>query len=184
QVYAELIPWDRADERLSQLNPQGIILSGGPNSVYEPGAPTLPEAVLAQGVPVLGICYGLQLLAHTLGGQVAPSHEREYGAVRVTVTDGPVDSASPLFAGLPPSLDGWMSHGDRVDRLPEGFTAIAHSANAPLAAIADEERRLYGIQFHPEVAHTPQGPALLENFVKRICGCRGDWTPTSFIQET
>ncbi len=184
QVYAELIPWDRAAERLPQLKPQGIILSGSPNSVYEPGAPTLPDAVLSLGVPVLGICYGLQLLAHTLGGQVSPSQEREYGGAQVTVTGGHADSASPLFADLPPTLEVWMSHGDRVNQLPDGFIAIAHSANSPLAAIADEDRRLYGIQFHPEVAHTPQGPALLENFVKRICGCRGDWTPSSFIQET
>lgn len=184
QVYAELIPWDRAEALLPQLDPQGIILSGGPNSVYELGAPTLPAAVLAQGVPVLGICYGLQLLAHTLGGKVSPSRAREFGSAQVTVTGGHAESASPLFADLPPTLDVWMSHGDRVDSLPEGFVAIAHSANSPLAAVADEARKLYGIQFHPEVVHTPYGSALLANFVKRICGCRGDWTPGHFIQET
>jgi GMP synthase (glutamine-hydrolysing) len=184
QVYAELIPWDRAETLLPKLDPQGIILSGGPNSVYAPCAPTLPTAVLAQGVPVLGICYGLQLLAHVLGGQVAPSQEREYGGAQVTVTGGQPAGASPLFADLPPTLDVWMSHGDRVECLPDGFIAIAHSTNSPLAAVADEARKLYGIQFHPEVVHTPHGPALLENFVKRICGCRGDWTPGHFIQET
>jgi GMP synthase (glutamine-hydrolysing) len=183
-VYAELISWDRAAEALPRLKPQGIILSGGPNSVYEPGAPTLPAAVLAAGVPVLGICYGLQLLAHTLGGQVAPASEREYGSATIDVTGRRTHGDSPLFADLPPTLQVWMSHGDRVERLPAGFLAIAHSSNSPLAAIADEGRRLYGLQFHPEVVHTPQGGQLLGNFVKRICGCTGDWTAGNFIQET
>ena len=184
QVYAELIPWDVAEKRLPQLQPQGIILSGSPHSVYEEGAPTLPKAVLEAGVPVLGICYGLQLLSYALGGEVQPGHAREYGAATVNVTGGAADTASPLFAGLPASLNVWMSHGDRVERLPAGFLSIAHSENSPLAAIADESRKLYGIQFHPEVVHTPQGAALLANFVKRICGCVGDWTAGNFIQET
>ncbi|MEZ4559876.1 MAG: glutamine-hydrolyzing GMP synthase [Caldilineaceae bacterium] len=182
QVYAELISWDRADELLPKLKPRGIILSGGPNSVYAPGAPTLPAAVVDAGVPVLGICYGLQLLAHRLGGKVAPSTEREYGHAVVTVAGA--DADDPLFAGLPSDLRVWMSHGDRVERLPAGFHAIARSENSPLAAIADPARGLYGIQFHPEVVHTPQGGALLENFVKRVCGCAGDWTPGNFIDET
>ena len=199
QVYAEIVPWERADALLPQLRPAGIILSGGPNSVYEPGAPTLPASVLEAGVPVLGICYGLQLLAHTLGGQVAPGVEREYGPATLHVksqspAQSPVSSlqspvsqsplASPLFADLPATMPVWMSHGDRVERLPPGFVAIAQSDNSPLAAVADEARRLYGIQFHPEVAHTPNGAALLANFVRRICGCAGDWTPGSFIHET
>jgi GMP synthase (glutamine-hydrolysing) len=183
QVYAELIPWDRADKVIPELNPAGIILSGSPNSVYEEHAPTLPDVVMSAGVPVLGICYGLQLLAHTLGGEVAPGQAREYGSATVTVTGGG-SAGSPLFADLPPTLQVWMSHGDRVERLPEGFLAIAHSGNSPLAAVADERRRLYGIQFHPEVVHTPEGSALLANFVKRICGCVGDWTPGNFIHET
>lgn len=182
QVYAELIPWDRAAAILPTLKPQGIILSGGPNSVYGAGAPTLPAAVLESGVPVLGICYGLQLLAHGLGGAVARGLEREYGAATVE-TGGWQSTSSPLFAGLPPALQVWMSHGDRVERLPDGFFAIAHSANSPLAAIAHATRPLYGLQFHPEVVHTPEGGALLENFVKRICGCGGDWTPGHFISE-
>ena len=184
QVYAEMIPWDRAEERLPELQPQGIILSGSPNSVYEAGAPTLPPAVLAAGVPVLGICYGLQLLAHSLGGEVQPGVAREYGAATLHVTGGTADNASPLFAGLPASMSVWMSHGDRVERLPDGFLSIAHSDNSPLAAIADEARKFYGIQFHPEVVHTPQGAALLANFVRGICNCEGDWTPGNFIQET
>ena len=184
QVYAELIPWDRAGERLAQLQPQGIILSGSPHSVYEAGAPTLPQAVLDAGVPILGICYGLQLLAYTLGGEVLPGTAREYGAATVTVTGGSAESASPLFADLPASMTVWMSHGDRVEQLPDGFLSIAHSTNSPLAAVADESRKIYGIQFHPEVVHTPQGSQLLANFVRRICECEGDWTAGNFIQET
>jgi GMP synthase (glutamine-hydrolysing) len=183
QVYAELVPWDRAAEVLPRLCPLGVILSGGPNSVYAAGAPTLPDEVLELGVPVLGICYGLQLLSYSYGGQVSRGVEREYGSAQVEVIGGRAE-VSPLFAGLPPSIQVWMSHGDRVERLPDNFIAIGRSANSPLAAIADESRRLYGIQFHPEVVHTPQGAALLENFVKRICGCTGDWTPGNFIQET
>ena len=183
-VYAELVPWDRAAEVLPRLQPQGIILSGGPNSVYDVGAPTLPEAVLASGVPVLGICYGLQLLAHTLGGRVTPAQEREYGAATIQVTGTAAGAESQLFAGLPATLSVWMSHGDRVEQLPDGFLAVAHSGNSPLAAVADEKRRFYGIQFHPEVVHTPHGRELLANFVKRICGCSGDWTAGNFIEES
>jgi len=178
-VYAELISWEQAAERLPQMNLQGIILSGGPNSVYDPGAPTLPEIVWELGVPVLGVCYGLQLLAHYGGGHVAPSQEREYGAAQIEVT-----SPSPLFANLPARQQVWMSHGDRVDRLPTGFQPIAHSDNSPLAAFADEKRRIYGIQFHPEVVHTPLGSQVLGNFVAGICGCSGDWTAGNFILET
>jgi GMP synthase (glutamine-hydrolysing) len=178
-VYAELISWEKAAERLPQMNLKGIILSGGPNSVYDPGAPTLPEIVWESGVPVLGVCYGLQLLAHYGGGHVAPSQEREYGAAQIEVT-----TPSPLFAALPARQQVWMSHGDRVDRLPTGFQAIAHSDNSPLAAFADEKRRIYGIQFHPEVVHTPLGSQVLSNFVKGICGCTADWTAGNFILET
>jgi GMP synthase (glutamine-hydrolysing) len=183
-VYAELVPWDRAAEALPRLNPQGIILSGGPNSVYDAGAPTLPEAVLVSGVPVLGICYGLQLLAHTLGGRVTPAQEREYGAATIHVTGAHAGAESLLFAGLTETLQVWMSHGDRVEQLPTGFVAVASSGNSPLAAVADAKRRLYGIQFHPEVVHTPHGRDLLANFVKRICGCSGDWTAGNFIEES
>jgi GMP synthase (glutamine-hydrolysing) len=180
QVYAEIISWERADELLPSLKPQGIILSGGPNSVYEAGSPTLPASVLNAGVPVLGICYGLQLLAHTLGGQVSPGSEREYGSALVRTSS---DLASDLFAEIPAEMPVWMSHGDRVEALPPGFQAIAQSDNSPLAAVVDPARRLYGIQFHPEVVHTPHGSQLLANFVGRICGCTGDWTAGNFIQE-
>ncbi|MEZ4870447.1 MAG: glutamine-hydrolyzing GMP synthase [Caldilineaceae bacterium] len=184
QVYAELIPWDRAGDLLPKLRPTGIILSGGPNSVYDVDAPTLPEIVLSSGVPVLGICYGLQLLAHTMGGRVAPAREREYGPATVQLTAAPTEPTGTLFAGLPNQLQVWMSHGDRVEALPPGFSSVATSNNSPYAAVADPARGLYAIQFHPEVVHTPQGGALLENFVKRICGCVGDWTPSNFIDET
>jgi len=183
-VYAELISWDRAEEALPRLRPQGIILSGGPNSVYDPGAPTLPDIVLQSGVPVLGICYGLQLLAHTLGGRVTPAQEREYGAATIHVTGAHAGAESALFADLPDTLQVWMSHGDRVEQLPDGFLSVAHSSNSPLAAISDEKRRLYGLQFHPEVVHTQHGRDILANFVKRICGCTGDWTAGNFIEES
>lgn len=183
QVYAELIPWDRADELLPKMQPVGIILSGGPNSVYEAGAPTLPASVLAHGVPVLGICYGLQLLAHSLQGLVAPAREREYGPAQVQVTAGNDDEHGALFAGMPATLQVWMSHGDRVEAIPAGFTPIATSDNSPYAAIVNRAEQIYAIQFHPEVVHTPQGILLLENFAKRICGCRGDWTAGNFIDE-
>jgi GMP synthase (glutamine-hydrolysing) len=179
-VYAELISWDRATEKLTQYtNLAGIILSGGPNSVYNSGAPTLPDVVIESGVPVLGICYGLQLLAHSGGGHVVPSHEREYGAANIEITTG-----SPLFANLPTTQRVWMSHGDRVDQLPAGFVPIGRSDNSPLAAVADEERRRYGIQFHPEVVHTIHGSQILRNFVREICGCMGDWTAGNFILDS
>ncbi|MBX2996986.1 MAG: glutamine-hydrolyzing GMP synthase [Caldilineaceae bacterium] len=179
-VYAELISWDQAATKLPQYtNLVGVILSGGPNSVYDVGAPTLPAAVMESDVPVLGICYGLQLLAHSGGGHVVPSHEREYGAANIEIT-----TDSPLFANLPTTQRVWMSHGDRVDQLPAGFVPIGRSDNSPLAAVADEERRRYGIQFHPEVVHTVHGSQILRNFVREICGCTGDWTAGNFILDS
>ncbi len=178
-VYAEMVSWDRAAERLPHINLKGIILSGGPASVYETGAPALPDIVLESGVPVLGICYGLQLLAHALGGRVAPGEKREYGAAEIEMT-----GETRLFGGQPRQQQVWMSHGDRVERLPAGFETVARSGNSPCAAIANEDRSLYGLQFHPEVVHTPNGFALLQNFVGRICGCAGDWTSGHFIEES
>ena len=178
-VFAEMVSWDRAADRLPHINLKGIILSGGPASVYETGAPALPDVVLESGVPVLGICYGLQLLAHALGGRVAPSAKREYGAAEIEAT-----GETPLFGGQPRQQQVWMSHGDRVERLPAGFETVARSGNSPCAAIANEDRSLYGLQFHPEVVHTPNGFALLQNFVGRICGCAGDWTSGHFIEES
>ena len=183
QVYAHLVPWQQAANALAEYQPTGIILSGGPNSVYEPNAPHLPTELIdyAQNhnVPILGICYGLQLLIHTFGGQVVASAKREYGLATVQS-----DPENPLFDQLPRQQSVWMSHGDRVEQLPAGFKPIATSENSPFAAVAAEARKIYGLQFHPEVIHTPNGAALLENFVKRICGCTGDWTAGSFIEET
>jgi GMP synthase (glutamine-hydrolysing) len=178
-VYCELLPWDVSADEVDRLAPRGIILSGGPNSVYDAGAPFLSDHLLARGVPILGICYGMQLLSHQLGGQVAPAQAREYGMAQITVQD----AACPLFAGLGPTLDVWMSHGDRLDAMPPGFAPVASSANSPIAAMADEARRLYGLQFHPEVVHTPFGKGILRHFCYDVCGCTGDWTPGSFVDE-
>jgi GMP synthase (glutamine-hydrolysing) len=160
--------------------PMGLILSGGPNSVYDPGAPHLVRWVTQSGVPILGLCYGLQLLAHNLGGQVVPADRREYGAAQVEV----VDPTSPLFRDLPTKLDVWMSHGDRVAEMPDGFALLGQSDNSHYAAVGDETRRWYGLQFHPEVQHTPQGIEILRRFLYDVCGCTGTWTPGAFIQES
>lgn len=178
QVYCELLPWDVPSEELARIAPLGIILSGGPNSVYDPGAPSLPDEVLALGVPILGICYGMQLLVHKLGGRVSPAANREYGSAIAYI-----DEPSPLFAGLDSPLDVWMSHGDRIEQLPPGAKVLAHSDNSPFAAMAIEERRLYGLQFHPEVVHTPRGNQIISNFLD-ICGCSRDWNTGSFIDES
>lgn len=178
-VYCELIPWDAPEERFARLNPKGYILSGGPASVYEAGAPTLPPFVLASGLPVLGICYGMQLLALNLGGKVDSSARREYGHAEVTV----VADDAPLLAGLPGELSVWMSHGDHVTDLPPTFAPLAITPSS-VAAMGDVARGIYGVQFHPEVQHTPQGKELLHNFVLDICGCRPDWTPANFIMES
>ncbi|MCC6944561.1 MAG: glutamine-hydrolyzing GMP synthase [Thermomicrobiales bacterium] len=173
-VYSELVPHDVPYERIQALRPKGLILSGGPASVYEPGAPQLPDWIWDSGLPVLGICYGMQLIANGLGGRVAPADRREYGPAELEIV-----GESPLFAGLPGHLDVWMSHGDHVDALPEGFDLVARSANAPVAAIA--RGNVAGIQFHPEVVHTPLGARVIENFLTRMCGCDQNWTPESFV---
>jgi GMP synthase (glutamine-hydrolysing) len=178
-VYCELLPFDAPWEQVRDLNPRGFILSGGPASVYDEGAPLAPTYVFDSGLPVLGICYGMQLIAHQLGGRVAPSGEREYGHAVVYQGDSPTD----IFAGLPPSMPVWMSHGDRVVDPPPGFRSLAHSENSPVAVMGDDAG-IIGLQFHPEVVHTPQGKALIENFVLRVCGCKGDWTPRNFIADS
>ena len=185
-VHCELFPWDAPQDKVMTLNPRGFILSGGPNSVYDDGAPTLPRYVLDSGLPVLGLCYGMQLLAHALGGLVAPSLSREYGPATVEITE-----ASPLWTNLlsPLStlhspLDVWMSHGDRVESLPPGFVSLAKSDNSPYAAMGDERRKLYGLQFHPEVKHTPRGTEILRAFVVDVCNCAPTWTPASFIDQS
>jgi GMP synthase (glutamine-hydrolysing) len=175
RVYCELVPGTTPWAALKDRRPAGVILSGGPASVYEPGTPQVDPELLRSGVPVLGICYGMQLIAHHLGGEVAPAGRREYGPALLAIED-----AAALFEGLPGELPVWMSHGDHVRRLPPGFHAVASSANAPLAAFSDGAGRM-GIQFHPEVHHTPQGRDMLRNFLYRVCGCTGSWTPGAFI---
>ncbi|MGC8945956.1 MAG: glutamine-hydrolyzing GMP synthase [Anaerolineae bacterium] len=179
QVYCELFPWDAPAERVMALRPRGFVLSGGPASVYEPGAPTLPAYVRESGLPVLGICYGMQLLAHALGGRVGRAPQREYGPAQVELIH-----PHSLLAPLTENPQVWMSHGDRVEELPPGFVVLARSPNSPVAAMGDPERHLYGVQFHPEVVHTPAGREILRRFATDLCGCAPTWTPATFIGET
>ncbi len=177
-VYCEIAPFNKAADALARLAPKGVILSGGPASVAEAGTPRIDEAVFAAKVPVLGICYGQQAMCAQLGGSVTAPEHREFGRAFVEVTDD-----CPLFGGVwaPGAREQvWMSHGDHVDRLPPGFRAVGVSDGAPFAAICDEARGYYGVQFHPEVSHTPHGGALLRNFVRNVCGCAGDWTMAAF----
>lgn len=177
-VYSEVLPFNADDARIRALSPRAIILSGGPASVTQIGTPRAPRIVFSLGVPVLGICYGEQTMCDQLGGRVANSDHREFGRAYIDVVDD-----CRLFEGLWRKGDRaqvWMSHGDRVIDLPPGFRPVATSDGAPFAAIADDERRYYGVQFHPEVVHTPQGAELLENFTHRVAGCRGDWTMAAF----
>lgn len=177
-VYSEIVPFNKVEEILAEFAPAGVILSGGPASVVATDTPRAPRAVFEAGVPVLGICYGQQAMCAQLGGEVESSDHREFGRAVITVTDN-----CDLFEGIwsPGDTDQvWMSHGDRVSRLPDGCRPVAVSTGAPFAAIADDDRRFYGVQFHPEVIHTPRGAALLANFVRRICGCVGDWSMAAF----
>lgn len=178
-VFAALISYTATLEQAREAVPdfRGVILSGGPPSVYEPGAPGLPRWVLESGLPVLGICYGMQLLTQALGGKVAGAVQREYGMAQVRVHQ-PVG----LFAGLDAVQTVWMSHGDRIERPPQGFASLAATDNAPYAAMADLDRRLFGVQFHPEVMHTHHGPAMLRNFVIEVCDASAGWTPENFIE--
>jgi len=179
QVYCELVPHDTPWEKIAPLNPKGFILSGGPASVYEPGAPLAPAYIYERHLPVLGICYGMQVLTHQLGGQVIPGAKHEYGHAILHLSD--VDS--PLFVDLSPSSPVWMSHADKVEEMPPGFTALAYTENSPFAIMGNDEK-IFGLQFHPEVAHTPEGKTILKNFVYRVCGCRGNWTMSSFINDS
>ena len=177
-VYCELVPHDAPWETIEKLKPRGVILSGGPASIYEHGAPTIPTWVFERNLPVLGICYGMHALAHQLGGKVVPADEREYG--HAVLNQGDVES--PIFDGMPPSMPVWMSHGDRITQLPPGFQSIAYSDNSPFAAMSDG-KNVFGIQFHPEVVHTPHGKQVIENFLYKVCGLHGDWTPGNFIAD-
>ena len=176
-VYCELFPWDAPREKIMALNPQGFILSGGPASVYAADAPSIQPFILASGRPILGICYGMQALTHALGGQVDPSAQREYGQALFE----PLKDA-PLFPDH--SFQVWMSHGDRITRLPAGFVAWGQSGHSPLAAMADPARRYFGLQFHPEVNHTHGGAEIIRRFVTDIAGAAPDWTPQSIIEQS
>ena len=178
-VYSEIMRYDTPASILKSLRPAGIILSGGPASVYAKGAPQPDKRVFEAGIPILGVCYGMQLFGKWLGGEVAPSERREYGRGTLKVA-----KASPLFKGLPKAIDIWNSHGDSLKKLPKGFHTIATTDNSPYAAIEDTKRRFYGLQFHPEVAHTPLGVEILSNFVLGICGAEPTWTMKGFIEST
>jgi GMP synthase (glutamine-hydrolysing) len=175
QVYCELFPWDAPQEKILSIQPKGFILSGGPKSVYEEGAPYIQDFILKSGLPILGICYGMQALTHALGGQVDSSAQREYGSAEIqTLIPGTMlDALSKV----------WMSHGDRITKMPQGFVALAKSGNSPFAAMGDFNRKYFGVQFHPEVHHTPNGSELLKHFATDICGVKPGWTPDSIIED-
>ena len=177
-VYCEILPYNAPAEQVARLNPRGFILSGGPASVYEPSAPMAPAYIYESGVPILGICYGMQALTHQLGGKVSSGLKREYGhaVLRQNVVD------HPIFKGLPLEMPVWMSHGDEISEPPPGFSSLAYTDNAPVAVLGNDQG-IIGLQFHPEVSHTPNGADILKNFLYEVCGCRGTWTPASFITE-
>jgi GMP synthase (glutamine-hydrolysing) len=179
QVYCELVPYDTPWEKITSVNPRGFILSGGPASVYDSGAPLPLPYIYESHLPIMGICYGMQAIAYQLGGQVARGIKHEYGhtILHISAED------CLLFAGLPSSLPVWMSHGDQIIEMPPGFKTLAYSENSPFAVIGNDSG-IYGLQFHPEVVHTPQGKTIFQNFVLQICGCQGNWTAVNFISES
>lgn len=176
-VYCEIHPYNMPLEKIKEFAPKGIILSGGPASVYDKDAPLSDARIFELGLPVLGICYGMQLMTHQLEGKVERSKKREYGRSFMDL-----DDTADLFAGFDGRVEVWMSHGDRIEELPKGFKVIAHTEHCPVAAMKEEKRRFYGVQFHPEVVHTPQGEEMLGNFIFNICGCEAVWTMANFIE--
>jgi GMP synthase (glutamine-hydrolysing) len=177
KVYCEILPCHTPLSELQARPPRGVILSGGPGSVYDQQPARWDPQLLDAGWPILGICYGLQAICHQLGGRVARSEKREYGHARIAR-----DLDDPLLAGIPPEFPVWMSHGDRVEEIPEGFAVLAHSSDSPTAAVGNAGRKIYGVQFHPEVTHTPDGKALLRNFLHGLCGCSGRWSLEDFME--
>ncbi len=177
-IFSEILPFNAPVEEIKKHNPKGIIFSGGPASVYEPNAPKPDERVYELGIPILGICYGLQVLTEHFGGKVIKADRHEYGKAELEVIND-----DDLFYGLPKKIDVWMSHGDKVVELPEGFEPIARTENSPFASIRNKEKKIWGVQFHPEVSHTPNGKDILKNFAVRIAGCNQDWTMGNFINE-
>jgi len=179
KVYGELLPYNIRSAELAERKPKAIILSGGPASLTAEESPVCEKGIFELGIPVLGICYGMQLMGKLLGGEVVSSSAREYGKVHLFV-----DQEDSLFRGLDSDLTVWMSHGDCVAELPPGFERIAHTSNSPLATIRDKEKRLFGVQFHPEVVHTPRGKEILENFLYRVAECSPTWTMKSFVEHS
>ena len=179
QVYCELVPHDTPWEKIAPLNPRGFILSGGPASVYDEEAPLAPPYIYEGHLPILGICYGMQVLTAQLGGKVTPGTQREYGHAVLYLSD----EDSPLFADLSSPTPVWMSHGDRIEDMPPGFRSLAYTENSPVAVMGNDDR-IFGLQFHPEVAHTPYGKIILKNFAYRVCRCQGNWTMGNFINES
>ena len=177
-VYSELLPYDTPWSAIAARDPAAIVLSGGPESTLAPGAPDCDDAVFSSGLPLLGICYGMQLLAKRLGGSLVPLAHREFGPAQLSV-----DAASPLLLGVPAESRVWMSHGDTVTALPPGFVPLAHTERCAIAAMANAERKMYGVQFHPEVAHTEAGTAILQNFLHQIAAIPPDWEMTSFVED-
>lgn len=177
-VYCRIYPFDTSWKELKKLNPKGIIMSGGPASVLGAKSPRPSAQIFKAGIPVLGICYGLQLLGSMLGGKVAPSEEREFGHGTLTI-----QKKTPLFEGVASKLRVWNSHGDKVTALPKGFEVLATTENSPYAAIVDKERSFYGLQFHPEVSHSEGGKEIIQNFLYRICGCKGDWKMSNYVEK-
>ena len=181
KVYSEIYPYNISLDRIRELQPKGIILSGSPSSVYDDKSPCIEKDLFQLGIPILGICYGMQITTFLLSGEVSPSQKREYGKAELII-----DAANDLFAGFSvnDTIQVWMSHGDRIKKLPQGFEIIGHSENSPFAAMRDKEHNIFGVQFHPEVVHTPQGKEILNNFIFKICKCSPVWTMKSFIQQS
>ncbi|WP_373432675.1 glutamine-hydrolyzing GMP synthase [Propionispora sp. 2/2-37] len=177
-VYCEIVPFNTAIEKIAGMNPRGILFSGGPSSVYGDNAPVCDTKIFEIGIPVLGICYGMQFMAHTLGGKVAHAATREYGNTRLYL-----DGYEGIFTEISNETQVWMSHGDYIEAAPAGFSVTAHTNSTPVAAMANEQKRIYGVQFHPEVVHTPEGMKMLRNFLFNICGCTGDWNMGSFVDK-
>lgn len=179
RVYCEIVPYWITPKEIKKHNPKGLIFSGGPNSVHVKDAPLPDPKLFEMGIPILGICYGMQVMGELLGGKVAGSRKREFGKTELTV-----DKKNILFEGLLPNLTCWMSHGDKVKKLPEGFEIFAHTYNAKIASMGDDKRKFYGVQFHPEVVHTPWGIDLFKNFIYQVCNCKPSWTASNFIKSS
>lgn len=179
KVFSRIVPYTVSAKEIAEFAPRGIILSGGPASVFAKKAPHPDKAIFNLGIPVLGICYGMQLISEMLGGKVKPTKEREYGKAELFVDDN-----RDLFSNVPANFTCWASHGDYVTKLPPGFTAAAHTLNSPIAAMANKRKKFYAVQFHPEVTHTEKGQQIISNFLFRVCGCSGRWNMHSFVKES